>query len=80
MFMQAVIQRWGNSFGIRIPSAIIQKFHFHHGSKVDIDTDDSQISIRPQKYCLDEMLAQITDENRHESMFENEKPRGNEIW
>lgn len=45
-----------------------------------MQVNDNQININPRKYCLEEILEQITDENRHESIFATEKPRGNEIW
>jgi antitoxin MazE len=78
--MLAQIQKWGNSLGIRIPSAISKELGINAGSCVDIIIEDHQIIIKPQEYSLDVMLAQITQENLHDDFFPDDSPLGSEVW
>lgn len=66
--MQTKVQKWGNSLGVRIPRALADQVHIGEGSVVDIEEQDGTIVIRqvaPKEYTLDELVAGITDENRH---------------
>ncbi|MBC7537417.1 MAG: AbrB/MazE/SpoVT family DNA-binding domain-containing protein [Bacteriovorax sp.] len=78
--MSAKIQKWGNSLGIRIPKAIIEKANLDENSEVEIETKDGTIIIFPskKKQSLSTLLGQITKKNLHkEEEFEVE---GNEVW
>jgi antitoxin MazE len=78
--MEAKIQKWGNSLGIRIPIGISRDLSLRNGSIVDISEDSNQIVIKPRNSpSLDEMLDLITDSNLHgESDYG--VPEGNEAW
>lgn len=68
--MEATLTKWGNSLGVRIPSAMASELGFHSGSKVEIGAHHHQIIIKP-KYDLKDLyehhyhkpLSQITAED-----------------
>lgn len=78
--MSAKIQKWGNSFGVRIPKSIIEKTNLDLNSEVEIEHKDGAIIIFPRKkkYSLDSLLGQITKNNLHKE--EDFGPEGNEVW
>ncbi len=77
--MQAYIQKWGNSLGLRIPSQLAKRLNLHQGSAVTLEIDQGRIVIQPPKYCLDSMLNEITSENQHHPIHDDDK-KGNEEW
>jgi antitoxin MazE len=77
--MQTVVQKWGNSLGIRIPSVYAKEFELKNGSFVDIREEEGKIVIIPKRNSLDELLEKVTDENNHESI-ETGISVGNEAW
>ena len=78
--MEATIQKWGNSLGIRIPSFIVRELSLKNGLVVDIKDNGNEIIIKPvRKGRLSEMLEMINDENIHREV-ESTGPVGNEIW
>ncbi len=77
--MQAHIQKWGNSLGLRIPMQLAKQLKLHQGSPVNIEIDDGRIIIQSPKYNLDTMLKDITPKNQHRQILDDEQ-RGNEVW
>ena len=78
--MEAVVQKWGNSLGIRIPNLIARELSLENGAKVNIKDNGNEIIIKPiQKKKLPEMLKMINDTNVHEAIDWG-KPVGKEIW
>jgi antitoxin MazE len=78
--MEAVIKKWGNSLGIRIPNVIVRNKTLKDGASVEIIDTDNGILISPkQRNILSEMLGKITMENIH-SEIETGGVVGNEIW
>jgi len=78
--MEAVVQKWGNSLGIRIPNLIARELSLKNGSVVNINENGKEITIKPvQKRTLSEMLDAINKNNIHEEIDWG-KPVGNEIW
>jgi antitoxin MazE len=78
--MSVKIQKWGNSLGVRIPKAIIEKVNLGENSEVEIESKNGTIIIFPAKktYSLDALLDQITKNNLHSE--EEFKAEGNEVW
>ena len=77
-----VITKWGNSLGVRIPSAIAKQINLTEGMQVSVSVVDDKIVIqleRRQKYTLDELLDGMTEEHCHPEV-EMGAPVGNEIW
>ena len=78
--MEAVVKKWGNSLGIRIPNLIARELSLKDGSYVNIKDRGHEIIIKPiQKTKLSEMLSQINAQNVHEEI-ETTGPVGKEIW
>jgi antitoxin MazE len=78
--MEAVVKKWGNSLGIRIPSLIARDLSLKDGSSVDIYDKGKMIIIKPvQKNKLSEMLSKINEQNIHKEI-ETGGPVGKEIW
>ena len=78
--MEAVVKKWGNSLGIRIPNYIIRSLSLKDGSFVDINERKQEIIIKPiKKNSLSEMLSKINQQNLHEEIDTGE-PVGKEIW
>ena len=68
--MQATIQKWGNSLGVRIPSSIAKDLSLKNGSTVEILEEDDRIIIQAStKKTLKEVLELVTDENIHSEQF-----------
>ncbi|MEK3937074.1 AbrB/MazE/SpoVT family DNA-binding domain-containing protein [Sporosarcina sp. FSL W7-1349] len=72
------VQKWGNSLGIRIPKEVADWIGIDQGSELELHVSGREsITLKPKrprkKYTLEELLAQITPENRHEEIdFETE--------
>lgn len=67
-------QMWGNSLAIRIPKEVADQIGIEQGSKMELKVIDNEgiITLKPKKlrkkYTLEELLSQITPENRHEEI------------
>ena len=77
--MQAVVQKWGNSLGFRIPSLWAKDNNVKNGSKIEVIAEKGKMVILPQKKTLDDMLAMVTSENIH-SEISTGNSVGNEEW
>ena len=77
--MQTVVQKWGNSLGLRIPSLWAKDNNVRSGSKIEVIVEKGKITIIPQKKSLDDMLAMVTPENIH-SEVSTGNAIGKEEW
>ena len=78
--MEAIVKKWGNSLGIRIPNLIVRELSLKEGTYVDINDRGKKIVIKPiRKNRLSEMLSNINDQNLHEEIDTGE-PVGKEVW
>ena len=80
--MLAKVQKWGNSRAIRIPKALAVETGLEFGREVKLVAVDGQLHIVPMQefhYELEELVAGITPENRHEE-WDIGPPVGNEVW
>ncbi len=77
--MQTVVQKWGNSLGIRIPSLYVKEFDLRNGSSVEIVEEEGKLVIKPGKLTLEHLLSQVTQENLHEP-WETGPSVGKEEW
>jgi antitoxin MazE len=78
--METHIQKWGNSLGLRIPNKIIKQLQLHPGSAVNVEIENGRIIIETPKYDLDTMLKDITPQNMHHLLLDDEQQLGNEAW
>ena len=78
--MEAVVKKWGNSLGIRIPNHIVRELLLKDGSSVDIEKIEKEIVILPfRKSKLSEMIDGINEQNLHAEV-ETGHPVRIEIW
>jgi len=78
--MEAVVKKWGNSLGIRIPNLVARKLSLKDGSYINIEDKEKKIVITPiKKNRLFEMLSKINEQNIHEEI-KTGGPVGKEIW
>jgi len=77
--MQTVVQKWGNSLGIRIPALYTKDLELKNGSSVEISEEEGKLIIIPKRNSLDFLLSKVTDENLHEAV-ETGVSLGNEEW
>ncbi len=76
------IQKWGNSYGLRIPKNIMEEMALQPDTRLDIHQEQGRIVLTPiheSKVTLDELLEQITPENLHGEVDWG-GPVGNEAW
>lgn len=80
--MLTKVQKWGNSLALRIPKAFAVEALLENNSLVEISIAEGQILITPvpaPTWTLDELLADITDDNRHDEIDVGFAV-GNEAW
>ena len=68
--MTTKIQKWGNSLAIRIPKNIADQLRIDQSSEVEFYIENEVLTIKPKKKktSLEELLSQVTDENRHKEI------------
>lgn len=79
--MRAKVQKWGNSLAIRVPRPFAEELGLSQDSDVDLLLEEHELRIKPtsRRFSLDELLADVTDENIHREV-DTGPPVGNEIW
>ncbi len=80
--MQSAIQKWGNSLAVRIPRAFAAELGLEQGGEIDLAVEDGALVLRPKRgptYQLDDLLAQVTEENQHEEQ-DFGPALGQEVW
>ena len=73
------ISKWGTSLAIRIPKTIAQQWGVREGSAIEIIPHEDHVVLRKETYDLDDMLAQVTEDNLH-SELDSGPAQGNEEW
>jgi len=77
--MRAQIEKWGNDLTIRIPEELIQNAGLSEDMMVEIYFEKGNVTLKPTtKYTLEELTAQISDENIH-TRIDFGRPRGKEV-
>lgn len=80
--MGTSVARWGNSLAIRLPKAVAEKAGLNEGDPIDVkvsSTGDIVLRRTSPRYTLDELVAGITLDNRHDEV-EVGRPIGKEVW
>jgi antitoxin MazE len=80
--MKVVVKKWGNSASVRIPASIMAAAALSLDQAVDVREEAGRIVIEPIReaaFELDDLVAGITEENRHDPV-ETGAPRGREFW
>lgn len=80
--MEAKIQKWGNSDGIRIPSNILKSLNIKTNDIVDIKQEDNKIVIsvpKRKKISLKDRFKKYNGKNLAKD-FTWDESIGKEIW
>lgn len=79
--MEAKLQKWGNSDGIRIPSIFLKSLDLKTNDKVELNFENNKIIIsKPKKKTtLKERFEKYKGENQTKS-FTWDEPKGKELW
>lgn len=80
--MDMTIDKWGNSLGLRIPSALAKTIGLRRGDRVRLAARQGRIVIEPvatPEASLAALLAKITPGNLHAGI-ETGPATGREIW
>jgi antitoxin MazE len=79
--MANIINRWGNSLGVRIPLPVANELGFKIGTVVEVTIEDGRAVISPvkKKYTLAELLEGVTPD-LIEGEYDWGQPVGNEAW
>jgi antitoxin MazE len=80
--MRVQVQKWGNSLVLRIPKSFAAETALSSGADVDLSIEAGRLVITPvrkRRYTLEELVAGITPENRHEEIGTGLSV-GNEAW
>ena len=80
--MEARLQKWGNSVGIRIPSNIIKSLNLKINDVLELKTEDKKIIITKsikKTISLEERFKEYNGKNLAKD-FEWDEPQGREIW
>jgi antitoxin MazE len=77
------IRKWGNSFAIRIPKLLADEMNVAEGTSVELKMKDRSLvvepALEPQGRSLASLLADVTDDNRHDAWDEGGS-QGRETW
>lgn len=71
------VAKWGNSLALRIPQSFAAQLGVKENSKVSLELIGDRLIIK-RGQTLDEMLAMVTDENKHQ-LIDFGAPQGKEI-
>lgn len=80
--MNAKIQKWGNSLGLRIPKPFADEVGLREASEVELSLAEGALVVRPlgrPRYSLDALLEGVTARNRHDEISVG-APIGRESW
>ena len=80
--MEAKLQKWGNSLGIRIPNNILKSLNLSQNEIVEIKEEDDKIIIS-KSYKKQISLKELFDKYNGKKLdndFVWDDPVGKEIW
>ena len=80
--MEAKIQRWGNSLGIRLPMSLLKELDLKADDVVELKQEGEKIIIsitKNKKISLEELFNKYNGPSLTKD-FEWDEPVGREIW
>ena len=80
--MEVILQKWGNSDGIRIPSSLLKSLNIKTNDKLEIIQSDDKLIItksNKNKISLEERFKNYNGEDLTKE-FEWDNEEGREIW
>lgn len=80
MLVDTRLNKWGNSWAIRIPNTFLQELQLDPTQPLNISVEKGQIIIKKTSpHTLKSLIKAITPENRHGEIQDNYQPLGKEI-
>jgi len=79
--VDAKIAKWGNSLALGLPKSLTSELGLAEDALVEIEVRGGELVIKPvpKSYSLTELVAQISEENRHDELDWG-PAQGAEIW
>ena len=80
--MEARLQKWGNSAGIRIPKSFLKTLNLNTNDEVNISMEEDKIiisKINKKRISLKNRIKKYTGQNLSKD-FKWDDNRGREIW
>ncbi len=77
--MKTLVQKWGNSLGIRIPALYAKELDLKYGSSVELTSEDGKLVIIPERTTLESLISQVSEENIH-TYVDTGSSVGKEAW
>jgi len=77
------IKRWGNSLGMRLPSAVAKAAHLHLDQRVRLIVEEGKVVIIPVESHLDSLeqrLAHFDPEKHGGEVMQTDELVGAERW
>ncbi len=80
--LTTILDRWGNSLGVRLPKAVIESAGLREGDRVHIQVENGMVVIRAAKprYSLDELLEGVTPGSMHAESATSGVIGAEDIW
>jgi antitoxin MazE len=81
MITKVAVNKWGNSYGIRVPKAALEALSIVEAEKLDLVVTKKSLVFKKAEgpKGTAERLANYTGDYRGEE-FDTGKPVGNEVW
>lgn len=79
--MTTKVQKWGNSYGVRIPKEIMREMNFRDGTPISFSLEGDSIIIthtKKAKYTLNDLLKNFNKNEMHDEQFSGTEI-GNEV-
>jgi len=80
--MTAIISKWGNSQGLRLPKSIVKDLDLSIGDKLKITIKDSKVILAPvtqkKKYDIHDLVKKVPKDYKAHEEFETKM--GIEEW
>jgi len=80
--MTAIISKWGNSQGVRLPKGVVKDLNLSIGDELKITTENNRVILEPirhkKKYNIYDLVKKIPKNYKPYEEFENKM--GIEEW
>lgn len=86
MLMQIKLNKWGNSWALRLPANYLKELNIDPKQAMDLKLENDRIILKkanPQlvsKYTLEELLDGITPTMKHGEIWNDSESIGKELW
>ena len=77
--MNARIGRWEGGLAVELPQEMAARLGLREGDRVMLHLESGAILLRKAEPTLEDLIARVTDENRH-AATEWRPPVGREVW